>query len=254
MSSYDIRLQARAVLKDLPSKYRLFLIPIVIGLLYVFAQFKEMSRVLDHYETSLSVYRGTSFFPELIGLILTLVSLSATYTMVEVVRQQRREVDYKDSLRVFSLGVFLRLLLLGLVRFLLLLPWFLLCFLPALAVIYIVSINPTNNLSGLPLVPLLCWIVGFTMLIIKSYAYSQTDLILLDRMAKEEDLDPFDIVKESKQLMVGKKLDLFVLQLSFLGWHLLTAVTGGLALIYVLPYTTTAAAVFYDNLKTSRED
>lgn len=44
------------------------------------------------------------------------------------------------------------------------------------------------------------------------------------------------------------KLDLFVLHLSFIGWHLLEAFTLGIAALYVRPYLNTAEAVFYDRL------
>lgn len=44
-------------------------------------------------------------------------------------------------------------------------------------------------------------------------------------------------------------MDFFVFGLSFIGWGLLVAITFGLAAIYVIPYATTATALYYENLK-----
>ena len=56
-----------------------------------------------------------------------------------------------------------------------------------------------------------------------------------------------DCIRESKRLMNGRKGELFVLDLSFFGWLLLTAIPlVGLAVsIYVTPYIETTRAGFY---------
>ena len=53
----------------------------------------------------------------------------------------------------------------------------------------------------------------------------------------------------SKKMTDGHKGELFVLDLSFIGWYLLEVITLGLAGIYVLPYVSTTKALYYENFK-----
>ncbi len=51
-------------------------------------------------------------------------------------------------------------------------------------------------------------------------------------------------------MMDGHKMELFVLQLSFIGWALLGVLTLGiLNIVYVAPYMNTSVAGFYDEVK-----
>ena len=48
----------------------------------------------------------------------------------------------------------------------------------------------------------------------------------------------------------GHKMDIFLLQLSFIGWFILSGFTFGiLALVYVVPYFNAAMALTYEQLK-----
>jgi uncharacterized membrane protein len=58
-----------------------------------------------------------------------------------------------------------------------------------------------------------------------------------------------DCLKESEEMMKGHKMDLFMLSLSFLGWFILSTITLGILLIYVLPYFATSMALFYRYLR-----
>lgn len=53
----------------------------------------------------------------------------------------------------------------------------------------------------------------------------------------------------SNRMTNGYKGELFMLELSFLGWYFLTAITFGLAGIYVMPYVNTTKALYYENCK-----
>ena len=53
----------------------------------------------------------------------------------------------------------------------------------------------------------------------------------------------------SKRMTNGFKGDLFVMELSFILWYLLVAVTFGIALVYVTPYVECTTAMYYENLK-----
>lgn len=77
--------------------------------------------------------------------------------------------------------------------------------------------------------------------IIKRYAYSQAMFILADN----PDIGAREAIRRSEEMMMGHKMELFLLELSFLGWHLLGLVTLGLSYIYVTPYIGAASAGFY---------
>ncbi|MBQ9641322.1 MAG: DUF975 family protein [Bacteroidaceae bacterium] len=81
--------------------------------------------------------------------------------------------------------------------------------------------------------------------IIKSYSYAQTYFILKDN----PELRYNGAIERSMKMMDGHKMDLFLLDLSFIGWYLLCVLTLGLGLLLVIPYHYTAKAHFYEMLK-----
>lgn len=89
---------------------------------------------------------------------------------------------------------------------------------------------------------LLFWIPG----VIKSYSYMMVPYII----AENSSLDKSRVFELSRKMMRGHKWEAFVLGLSFLGWNLLGAITGGiLNLFYVNPYQHATYAEFYSALK-----
>ena len=80
--------------------------------------------------------------------------------------------------------------------------------------------------------------------IVKHYAYAMTFFIQYDHPEMTET----DAITESRKMMYGHKMELFILDLSFLGWYLLAALTFGLLLLYVAPYHKAAHTAFYENL------
>ncbi len=82
--------------------------------------------------------------------------------------------------------------------------------------------------------------------IIKGYQYSMMPYLLVDR--------PELTIKEcfalSKQMTDGYKYDIFCVELSFIGWEMLSLLTIGiLSLFFVGPYKRLAIAGIYDYLK-----
>lgn len=59
-----------------------------------------------------------------------------------------------------------------------------------------------------------------------------------------------EAIKLSMRMMDGRKMDLFLLGLSFFFWGLLVAITFGLAIIYVGPYMQATLTEFYLDVKT----
>jgi len=81
--------------------------------------------------------------------------------------------------------------------------------------------------------------------IILAYMYSQVYYI----MAENPDMNVLDVLKESSRIMNGRKFEIFVLQLSFIGWIILTVITFGIAGLYVFPYYNVTLTNFYLNIK-----
>lgn len=87
--------------------------------------------------------------------------------------------------------------------------------------------------------------------IIKGIAYSLVPFILADK--KYNDLGYTETLKKSEEIMMGHKMDYFVLGLSFIGWHILAIFTLGLLEIWILPYENTAKYKFLNDLKIEYE-
>lgn len=68
-------------------------------------------------------------------------------------------------------------------------------------------------------------------------------------MADEESCGAVDALKRSWTMMDGRRWDLFVLELSFIGWSLLTIFTFGLGGLVLTPYVQAATASFYRELR-----
>lgn len=89
---------------------------------------------------------------------------------------------------------------------------------------------------------LLCVIPG----IVKAYEYSMIPYIL----AVRPDIDRKEAFRLSKTLTNGHKGDLFILDFSFIGWDILSALTCGiLSIVYVAPYKYAATAEAYAFLR-----
>lgn len=98
-------------------------------------------------------------------------------------------------------------------------------------------------------------IIGLSIYLPKCYAYSQTEWVLYDQIAEGRyaGAGPLGVIRESKSLMKGYKWKRFKLDFSFIGWYILTGLTLGLVGIYVIPYQTLAATVFYEELRSTKE-
>lgn len=97
---------------------------------------------------------------------------------------------------------------------------------------------------------LVCWYLLLIVPgIIKYYSYAMTEFILLDH----PEYGPLQAITESKKMMYGHRMRLFILSLSFVGWILLCFITLGIASLWVVPYYGTARAKFYLDVKAEYE-
>lgn len=81
--------------------------------------------------------------------------------------------------------------------------------------------------------------------LIKSYSYALTPYILVEH----PEMSANEAIEESMRLMDGHKFDLFYLQLSFIGWAILSILSLGLGIFWLIPYQMTAQAAFYRDIK-----
>lgn len=88
--------------------------------------------------------------------------------------------------------------------------------------------------------------LGIGAIIVK-YMYCMVPYLLHDY----PELTPREAMKISREMMSGQKWNIFILDLTFIGWILLSILTAGLGVIFVEPYISTARAVFYEDLKAA---
>ncbi len=81
--------------------------------------------------------------------------------------------------------------------------------------------------------------------IIAGLSYAMTFFIL----SENPSISAIDAIKQSKEMMRGHKTELFFLQLSFLGWIVLSLFTAGIAFLWLGSYMQTSMAIFYQELK-----
>lgn len=82
--------------------------------------------------------------------------------------------------------------------------------------------------------------------IMKAYSYCLVPYILADRT----DIGAKEALMLSESMMMGKRMEMFMLDLSFFGWYFLSALTGGiLGFFYVNPYVHATKAELYLQLR-----
>lgn len=80
--------------------------------------------------------------------------------------------------------------------------------------------------------------------IVKAISYSQTIYL----QAEHPDWDWKKCIEESKRVMEGHKMEYFGLVLSFIGWCILSIITCGIALIWLIPYLEVTLLKYHNAL------
>jgi uncharacterized membrane protein len=83
--------------------------------------------------------------------------------------------------------------------------------------------------------------------IIASLSYSMVFYILIDN----PEIKILEAIKESKRITNGYKMDILILNLSFIGWALLSCLTLGIGFLFLTPYIQTTTAILYTKLKNN---
>ena len=87
--------------------------------------------------------------------------------------------------------------------------------------------------------------------IIAAYRYSFAVYVMIDH----PEMSAMDCLRESKRLTTGYKRQLFLLDLSFILWFLLTMipVVGYIAQVYVTPYMESARVLYYEQIRALQD-
>jgi len=98
--------------------------------------------------------------------------------------------------------------------------------------------------------------IGYILLIIPGIMIAFSLVMVGYLLADSKETNPGEarnIIRQSREMMNGYKMDYFIFELSFIGWYLLGIITFGIAYIYVIPYFTFANTLYYQRLKERRE-
>lgn len=107
----------------------------------------------------------------------------------------------------------------------------------------------SRSVPAMLLILVLATLLGIVTLgigaVILGYAYAMVPYLLRDY----PDLTAREALRTSREMMKGHKWDLFVLQLSFIGWFLLAILTLGIGFLWLSPYMEMTQVAFYEDLK-----
>lgn len=102
---------------------------------------------------------------------------------------------------------------------------------------------------GLNIIIVLSVMLGTILFIIPGIIISLMFLQAYYILCEDNSKSIIKCLKESSEMMKGHKRELFLLQLSFLGWMLLIIVTAGIASLWVEPYIQLTFCNYYLELK-----
>ncbi|WP_314059773.1 DUF975 family protein [uncultured Vagococcus sp.] len=165
---------------------------------------------------------GSSIFSWLFSLVISFMTIGISFTFLEVFRNPNRKIQPKnDQFRMFNGKDFVPLLLVQILISVFTSLWSLLFVIPG---------------------------------IIKGYAYSQSFYIYKDlsEHTDTQSLSANNYITESKLLMEGNKGRLFYIDLSFLGWELVSVLTLGIGYLFLEPYKNATKAAFYRDISKDR--
>ncbi|MBF0777241.1 DUF975 family protein [Streptococcus cuniculi] len=267
-SIQQIRAKARQKLAETPGAYLIALIPVIIGVVIQtmnYAQSNNLAlQLLNSPTLDTSYLVNSTAFPIVYGILADLMGLSISLALFQVIYHYRDSVSFKDAFSLFNHGRFGSILATYLLKALFLFLWgliamigFSIMFGGAIMSTVATLLNQATEdimvVAGVMiLVGLLIGIAGIALLLPQFYAYFLVEPLLFDQLAQDTYTGPLAVIKESRRLMKGYKMNGFVLSLSFIGWTILTALTFGIVGIYMIPYYRTSHIYFYQAVLEDR--
>ena len=274
MNLSEIRAQARTIRNQTNGIFSLFAIPTLVTILSTYLSpnrhLEEIVPQLEINQAFVLIF-GRQIFPQIVEFIIALLFLSASFSMIEVVRKKRDTVGFTDIGRIFSAELFSPIFITQLTKSILLLLWNSISFVGSFFLIFssykvlaiygkisdvsqLTAASPEVEqiVSYAPMMFLgtLIVLAGTAVFLMANYTYSQTDFILYDQLSTGTYQGPWQVLVQSRRMMKGYKWKRFLLDLSFIGWYILIGITLGIAGVVAYPYITTARVLFYENLKS----
>lgn len=247
------KLQAKAAMK------KTYPHPMLVTLVYLLATsvlswvisllvanpFTEMLTYLDAgYDPNVVfsyVLRGNRlvlyvFLSVLISLYTTVMAFGYTSYGLRLARGE--QPSYRNLLDGFPMAG--RVILAAILMTIFLFLWEMVVLIPGMVVMVVLLLAGAEALAALWTVVFMIGVIVFILAI--AYRYALTSYFLLDH----PDMTALQAITASKQAMRGHKWELFVLELSFLGWAILSLLTLGILGLWVTPYRAATVSNFYD--------
>lgn len=197
---------------------------------------------------------STGFFPWLLTVALDLMSMvvGVGYALYSLRLIRRQSPGFGDVFDAF--GLFLRAVVVSILKAVLIVLWSLVFMLPAYILMVLVLVGTGMAgaaegdalglvMSGGPVILVLtaaAFVLEMVGMLLASYRYRLAEFILLDH----PEFTAGQCLSLSRMAMKGRKWELFKLDLSFLGWILLSIIP--FVELWVRPYRAAAVAGWYD--------
>lgn len=195
---------------------------------------------------------GVGIFALLLGLVMGVAYfilgsiIGVGYTKFNLNLIDGREATFGNLFAYFS--DWKRTTAASLLRALYIFLWTLLAFIVCLVPTVLIALLLADKVISVVCAVIAGILVCLVMLII-SLNYAMTDYIL----AEEPELAASEVIRDAKTLIHGHRWRLFCLQLSFIGWQLLSILfTLGIGHLWIIPYQRTAIADFYREISDTR--
>jgi uncharacterized membrane protein len=176
--------------------------------------FSDIGTNINRYESSYT----EDFWSTIFGALSTFIAIGISYTFLDWLRNPTMRIEpVKQAFQIFTKKYFLGTFLIYIFTGFFTLLWAFLFIVPG---------------------------------IIKTISYSQAYFIYKDQKILTENgkVSALDCITESRKMMDGHKWEYFVLQLSFIGWGILSILSLGIGFLWLKPYVYCIYAAFYNNL------
>lgn len=227
-STAELKAEAKASLKGewkraillnaMPTIVRMIFLLVIVLPILLLAMKTSVGDVWLHSFSTTNTNGNSHLGISFVGSIISALFMSGiSWTYLDLIRGTKSKIDpLKDALRGFQSQFLGGVILLALVTSIFVSLWTLLLVIPG---------------------------------VVKAYAYSQSYFIYYDQFNQTNEKPKIlETITASRQLMKGYKGKLFWLDLTFIGWHLLSIATFGLGYLWLNPYVSATKAAFYNHL------
>lgn len=259
-STRELKNEAKAALeKNTLNKLLLFAIPIIWNIFSLFytngspeeyLNYNDTTEILNQVTTSTTIPDFTLSF---IGsLLISFITAAIVFNYMAIFKNPERKIEpIKDISKTITLKFVGKIFIIALLTSIYALLW---SILPLAIFIFAIIYAVLTNSILYAFLAILSFIAILIIAINRSLAYSQTTYILYQYFSQDnQKVSAGQVIKDSVELMKGEKMNLFILELSFILWQLLVLISFGLASIWVIPYITMTEIAFHNHIKEKKQ-